>query len=121
MRGLELLALGGIIYSVLRPHSIFNAVDRVLPETKEVDELAKDHVWNSLDEDKEDFFEDFRLDRDTQRLAALDEMVRTATTRDVKRIWTVKRDQFVRNLKWRMMEESAGMSSRQQKEHMVMG
>lgn len=52
------------------------------------------------------------LDTEQRRLDNINEMIRTATTGDQWRVWTRKRDEMLRTLRWRRLEEFAGGRSR---------
>lgn len=48
------------------------------------------------------------LEADERRLANIDRMILQATTSESLRIWTIKKSEYLRDLKWKRLVEYAG-------------
>lgn len=57
---------------------------------------------------------DYKLDHEMSRLANFDRMIAFTKNEDAKRIWELKKTEYLRELNWRRLTENAYASERKQ-------
>lgn len=99
--------LVALVFMVISPKLFFQWLDRYLFEEQPVEQSVP-YVSNSTSMQ----MDSVGLEREESQLENIQKMIDSAKNPDVRRIWTLKREEFTRNTKWRRLTEYSAASER---------
>lgn len=104
---LKALILVALIAMVFSPKMFFEWLDKQLFQEDPPEESP-----HFTSEGHSIQMEPYGLELEEKRLKNFDLMIRRANTKDQKRMWEVKKAEFLRNIKWTRLVEFSGASER---------
>lgn len=104
VKGAVLIALILLIFS---PKLVFTYLDEYLFK-----EEPRDNTVYHLDTTAQIQLDPVGLDLEEDRLHRIQKMIDSSTSDEIRRIWELKKAEFLRNTRWNRLVEFAGASQR---------
>ena len=107
---LEVPLFATFAFMISSPSKFFGLVDEILFKEIPVETTTSSRINTA--NDIQNYFEDVRLEIDAKRIQNFENIIANTTNPEVKRLWEIKRTQYLKDMRWNVLQQENGASER---------